>query len=153
LRVAATLTVVDIAAIWSAIAASFTFLAASLAVWAAFKAPKKAAEFAEHLRVQSSRAEEKTRLRRTVLQTMLRERARISSPDSVAALNIIDYAFHDAPAVRSAFGAFLLVANGAENHNARVQRYQDIIATILDFEGLGSEVDRATIDRGYFPIS
>lgn len=150
---ASSLTVTEVAAIWSAVAATLTFLAACLAVWAAFKAPKKAAEFAERLRVLSSLAEEKSRLRRTVLQTLLRERARISSPDSVSMLNIIDYAFHDAPIVRSAFGNFLLVADGSENHAARVQRYQDIVAAILELEGFGDKIDRSTIDRGYFPQS
>jgi hypothetical protein len=63
-----------------AVAAVFTFMAACVAVWASFSAPRRAAEFAERLRAQGQLAEEERRTKLWVFTTLMQFRSQILNP-------------------------------------------------------------------------
>jgi len=116
-----------------------------------FRAPVAAAEFAENLRRQAERDNEVRRAKHAVLDSLLANRAKNSSAESVRALNTVAFAFYESRDVRSALSGFLDVANGAANHDARVKCYLALIVSILQDLGYSQAITTADVDRGYFP--
>lgn len=135
-----------------AIAAILTFLAALLAVWAAFRAPKLAAEFAEALRINNSIVEENRRLKMWIFSTLMQNRASILAVDSITALNMIDVVFLDSPEVRNARRDFM-VASEAEPLVAIsvIERYYSLIHCVVRDMGISEKLTISDIRSIYYP--
>lgn len=132
----------------------FTFLAAGLAVKAAYDAPKRAAEFAEALRQESQIADERRRVKLNVLTTLLQHRATFEYAESVNALNLITIAFVDDQEVRDAYTHFLGEADKddeAFNLGALRERYLSLIEKIVRNVGLSERITVADVHQGYYP--
>jgi hypothetical protein len=141
------------AAVVQAGAAVVTVGAALIAAWITWRAPHRAAELAERLRVQNEAAKTVLDEKLRIFRVLMDHRGRnISAPAPVDALNMIVVAFADDNEVREAFARFLEVINGAENASARVERYIDILAVMARSLGFES-VRRSEINRGYFPLT
>jgi hypothetical protein len=135
-----------------AVAAVATFLAACVAVWATFRAPKVAAEFAEALRTATSRADEQRRQKLFIFATLLENRAHIVAPACVSALNLIDLVFIDDREVRDALVHFRSSTDGpASNAERTVERYLFIIEKIARNIGLSEKITISDIQTPYYP--
>lgn len=137
-----------------AVAAVFTFLAACVAVWAAFRAPKLAAAFAEELRQRSTAADEARRQKIWILSTLMQHRATFEFPDAVNALNAISLVFVEDQEVRDAYTHFLAAAGrkGSEFQHAELrERYLALIEKIVRNLGMNRKITVADIHEGYFP--
>ena len=135
-----------------AVAAVSTFLAACVAVWATFRAPKTAAYFAETLRSTNERIEESRRLKLFVFTTLMQFRSQIASYNSVAALNLIDVVFMDSKEVREAWRDFHLSTAATPFVMATtVERYHAIIEKISRDLGLNQEITISDIRQSYYP--
>ncbi|MEE2916503.1 MAG: DUF6680 family protein [Pseudomonadota bacterium] len=135
-----------------AISAVLTFLAASCAVWATFRAPKLAAEFAEKLRADSQKDDEERRLKLWILTTLMQNRAAIAGPNAVSALNLIDIVFSDAVEVRQAWKHFLSAAEEDPYSADRIkERYLAICEKISRHLGLSDRIAVSDIQAVYYP--
>lgn len=143
----------NITAEWvQAIASVLTLGAAALAVWATFRAPKLAAEFAEKLRENAQALEEQKRLKLFVLTTLMQFRGQIANPNSVAALNLIDLVFSASPEVRNAWRHFNDATKAQPYSNeATMERYRQIINCIARDVGLSGDLTVQDIGTSYFP--
>lgn len=137
-----------------AVAAVATFLAACVAVWASFQAPKLAAQFAEQLRSKSITSDELRRQKYIIFVTLLENRSHIAAANCVSALNLIDLIFVDDKEVRSALAHFLVAA---EDPNAtddrRVECFYSIIEKISRNLGLSDKITIADIRTRYYPTA
>lgn len=135
-----------------AFAAGATFLAAVLAVWATFRAPKLAAQFAERLRVEGQKGEEERRLKVQVFTTLMQNRAQIAGSNAVSALNVIDVVFCESPEVREAWRHFRL-ATDEQPYSAEkvVERYLSIIEKMARDLGLARSITISDIQACYYP--
>lgn len=131
-----------------AVAAIATFLAAALAVWATITAPRRAAAFAEDLRVKNQRADEERRQKVWVLTTLMQNRATIKYAH--AALNVIDVIFVGSAEVRAAWRHFLAGAT-PNNDRVTIERYLALIEKIAADLGLGGALTVADIHNAYYP--
>jgi hypothetical protein len=135
-----------------AIAAVATFFAACLAVWASFRAPKLAAQFAEELRAASARADEQRRQKMFIFTTLLQNRAHIANPDCVSALNFIDIVFIDDREVRDALVHFRAATDASPASVERtVERYLSIIEKMARNIGLNDKITISDIQSYYYP--
>ena len=137
-----------------AIAAILTLGAAGLAVWATFRAPKLAAQFAEQLRTDSQLDDEKRRLKLYVFTTLMQYRAAIANPNCVAALNLIDVAFIDDLGTRNAWKDF---CHATDPKNSLIhtitERYIQILDKMSQGLGLSSQISIFDVRACYYPES
>jgi hypothetical protein len=131
-------------------AAVVTMLAAALAVYIAAKAPRWAAEFADRYRRDSESAEERERIRRHVMMMLVKGRSQIIHPDTVSAINTVDVAFFDVPAVRSAHRVFFNTSL-ANDPEATVRAYHDLVNAVVAANGMGDHITPADMQMGYYP--
>jgi len=135
-----------------ALAAVATFFAAALAVWATFKAPKRAAEFAEGLRLANMEADERRRMKLTIFSNLMQYRAQILNPNAIGSLNLIDLIFRDVPEVRLAWAHFLAAANEKPFSSAKLmERYYGIIEKMARHLNLADEITISDIENTYYP--
>jgi hypothetical protein len=135
-----------------AIAAILTLGAAGLAVWATFRAPKLAAEFAEKLRNDTQSIEEQRRMKLYILTTLMQYRGQISNYNSVSALNLIDLVFADSQEVRGAWKHFNQATAAVPFSNeTTMERYRQIINCIARDVGLNDKLSIQDIETAYFP--
>ncbi len=141
------------AAAWAqAVAGFLTLGTAGLAVWAAFRAPRLAADFAEQLRKQTQAEERERQLKTQIFATLLQHRATIAYEQSVNALNMIPVAFKKSPQVRDAFDHFLTATEAKPADNSViVERYLIVIEKIAHDVGLSEEISYKDIRRYYSP--
>ena len=136
-----------------ALAAVFTFLAALAAVWATFSAPKKAADFAERLRVQNTQVEEAHRRKMHVFAVLLENRGSMASASSVSAINLTDLVYADVKDVRDARRDFM---EAADAHPFEVvalyERYLALIGAMARHLGLQSEISIYDIRSTWLPM-
>ena len=143
----------DVGAAWiQAGAAVATFMAACVAVWATFKAPKRAAEIAEQLRRTNDKADSERRSKAFILETLLRHRASIIHADAVNALNLIDIIFIDVPEVREAYQQFWNATAEPTPWELKVERYNTIIERIVRHLGMNDHIKASDIQRSYHPM-
>jgi hypothetical protein len=135
-----------------AAAAIATFFASLSAVWAAFRAPKIAAEFAENLRANSSAQDENRRLKLFIFSTLMQHRGSILAEDSLSAINLIDVVFVSSPQVREARRDFM---NAATTEpfvaNSLIERFFNMIHSITQDLGLNEKITISDIRSVYFP--
>jgi hypothetical protein len=135
-----------------AVAAIATFFAALVAVWATFRAPKVAAQFAEDLRRNGAVIEEQRRLKLLIFTNLLQYRAQISHENSVASLNLIDVVFIDSDEVRQAWKDFKMAAHTEPfNGVAVIERYHGIINCIARDLKLSGKISIGDIRDSYYP--
>ena len=145
---------IDIPAVIQAAAACLTFLAACVAVWATLRAPQRAAQLAERLRVENEAAQAIRQERYRLFRVLMDHRGRnISAREPVDALNMVDVAFYDEPKVRQAITRFLKYANGAEFAQHRIDAYMDLLTAMAAVLGFSDFVTRDDLNRGYWPLS
>lgn len=133
-------------------AAVLTMGAAIIALVIASKAPRLAAKYAEQYRRDNAKADERDRLRMSVLLMLLRGRKQLLHQDSVAALNIVDLAFADVPAVRNAHRVFVRTTFGGKPEEI-VSAYHVLILAAADAVGLGDTIGSDDLHNGYYPES
>jgi hypothetical protein len=137
---------------WQAIAGVATFCAALVAVWATFKAPERAAQFAETLRLQSAEEEQSKRLKLWVFTTLMQYRSAIANINAVSALNVIDVVFHDDRDVRDAWRLFLTCANTKPLNSAMlIDRYNAILEKMSRNLNLLTSITVFDIQNSYYP--
>lgn len=135
-----------------AVAAVATFLAALAAVWATFRAPKLAAEFAENLRAASQKQEEERRLKLWIFTTLMQYRRSIISHDAVSALNLIDVVYRDSKEVRDAWRSFLKATDEKPTSSEKiVERYHMILEKMAGALGLSDSIAISDIHASYYP--
>jgi hypothetical protein len=135
-----------------AVAAVLTFGAAGLAVWATFRAPKLAAEFAERLRADAQVDDEKRRMKLFVFTTLMQYRAAILNPNCVAALNLIDVAFIDDTKTREAWKDFCHATDPKNNLTQSItERYIQILDKMAQGLGLSSQISIFDVRACYYP--
>ncbi|MBI1686850.1 DUF6680 family protein [Caulobacter hibisci] len=136
-----------------AIASALTFLAACVAVWASFRAPRLAAQFAEQLRRDSAQSDEQRRLKMMIFTTLLQNRAHISHPDCVTALNLIDLAFIDDREVRDALAHFRAATDDTirREGDRAAERFLVIIEKISRSLGMSDRITISDIRTPYYP--
>lgn len=135
-----------------AVAAVATFLAACVAVWATFRAPSLAAEFAEGLRASSQQAEEERRLKLWIFSTLMQRRRMIVSHDAASALNLIDVVYRDSRDVRAAWRSFLQAACERPSSPEKiVERYHSILEKMALALGLSETISISDIHASYWP--
>lgn len=143
----------QLAAAWvQAGAAIATFIAAGLAVWATFQAPKRAAEIAENLRRTNDWIDSERRSKAYILETMLRHRGSIIHADAVSALNLIDIVFIDVPEVREAYQQYWNSTAELTPWELKVERYNTIIERIVRHLGMSDRIKASDIQRSYHPV-
>lgn len=137
-----------------AVAAVATFLAACVAVWASFRAPKLAAQFAEQLRSSSTVADEVRRQKYLIFATLLENRSHIAAANCVSALNLIDLIFIDDREVRSALAHFRVATDDPNaTDDRRVECFFSIIEKISRHLGLSDKITIADIRTRYYPTA
>ena len=135
-----------------AVAAIATLLAACAAVWATFRAPRLAAEFAENLRASATKVEEARRIKLAIFSNLLQYRAQIASEPCVATLNLIDFAYSDSVEVRNAWKDFLADTTADPFISMSViERYLSIIHSMARHLGLSEQITIADIRAQYYP--
>jgi hypothetical protein len=137
-----------------AVAAMLTFLAAALAVWATFRAPKVAAEFAERLRSDAQREVELRNQKLLIFANLMQFRAQMLHPNAVGALNLIDVVFADSPEVRIALRHFHEEAKKSDeafSGDRLRERYLSIIEKIARDMGLSEKITISDIQNSYYP--
>jgi hypothetical protein len=135
-----------------AIAAVATFLAAALAVWATFRAPRLAAQFAEQLRVASQKEQEARSAKYLIFANLMQFRSQMLNPNAVASLNLIDVVFRDAREVRDAWRHFQAATQEEPYSFDRIrERYLAIIEKIARDLGLSESITIADIQNSYYP--
>ncbi|RNJ63853.1 MAG: hypothetical protein EDM03_05670 [Porphyrobacter sp. IPPAS B-1204] len=135
-------------------AALCTLLTAVVAVYFAAKAPKKAAEWAEKYRRQSEQASEREKLRMQVFVALMKCRSQLLHQDALAALNLVDVAFSDVPAVREAYRSFH-DATGEDPSSAEkiIERYHALIDKVSQAVGMADQISVSDIRAGYYPLA
>lgn len=135
-----------------AAAAIATFLAACVAVWATFRAPRLAAEFAESLRAMSQKREEERRLKLWIFSMLMQHRRSIAHNDAVSALNLIDVVYRDSKDVRDAWRSFLKATDERPSSAEKiVERYHAILGKMAGSLGLGDTIAIDDIHASYYP--
>lgn len=133
-------------------AAIVTAIAALTALAIAYKAPKLAAEWAERYRSQSEVEAEKQRLRNLVFISLMKCRRTILHADAIAALNLIDIAFKDCEAVRTAYRSFTEATLAVPYYGeVIVERYYALIEKLAIEMGYGDEITIFDVRNGYYP--
>ena len=137
-----------------ACAAVFTMLAAFTALWIASKAPRAAAGWAEKYRKQSEQATEAERLRMNVFVALMKCRSQILHVDAIAALNVLDVAFHDHPQVRNSYRFFIEATNETPSQPVKiVERYHAVIEKVAQAVGLADAFSPSDMQAGYYPMA
>jgi hypothetical protein len=137
-----------------ALAAVMTFFAATLAVWATFRAPRLAAEFAENLRAGSQREAELRHQKLVILSNLMQYRSQMLHPNAIGALNLIEVVFVDSPEVRVASRHFheeTTKQNEAFSADRLRERYLGIIEKIARDMGLSDRITLTDIQNSYYP--
>lgn len=132
-------------AIFSAIATGF----AAIATW---RAPAAAAKLAESLRRDAERQNERQRQKLKVFASLMQERARVYSDDSIRALNLIDVVFNECRDVREAWSELFLAfqMNPLVEHVID-ERLRKMLAAIAKDIGLSDELRNDDLGRVYYP--
>ena len=135
-----------------AIASATTAVAAIGAFVVARRAPRAAAKFADQFRRESVPLEEREKLKTQVLLALLKGRSQLMHQDTIAALNVVDFVFHDEPDVRSSYRLFIeeTYAGGADKI---IDRYRHLTASVAKSMGLGSTITEADMRLGYYPTA
>ena len=125
-----------------------TLLAAVVAAWIASQVPK----WTEEHRARARTAEQVADLQRGVLLALLKGRSALMHQDTLAAINLIDFAFIDSPVVRDARRNFMVAAS-AEPFSAELllERFHSLIVATVREVGLSSTITTADIQQGYYP--
>lgn len=133
-----------------AVASILTLVAAIVAAIIAAKAPRLAARFAEDYRKEGAREDERARIRSQVFLMLLRGRRQLAAKETIEALNVVDFAFHDDPAVRSAYRVFIeaTMRGGAD---LIVQKYQVLTLAVAKALGYADSITEADMALGYYP--
>jgi hypothetical protein len=142
-----------ISAEWvQAIASVATLGAAAVALIIAAKAPRLAAQFAESYRRDSSIADEKQRMKMMVFTALVKGRRQLMHADTIAALNLLDIAFIDAPEIREAWRGFVDASERKPfEANLLVERYNTILASCSRHLGLYDRLTAEDLRLGYYP--
>lgn len=127
-----------------------TACAAVAAYFVARGAPKAAARFADEFRADSVVREERQRLRTNVLISLLRGRRQWFHSDTIAALNLVDFAFDDVPEVRSKYRLFIEKSQEGDAEKL-LQAYQDLTVEVARALGFGETMTEADMRLGYYP--
>ncbi|HJV43172.1 DUF6680 family protein [Caulobacter sp.] len=137
---------------WQAIAGIATFAAACVAVWASFRAPKLAAEFAEKLRRDAFASERARLMQIDLLFELMKHRNRYTYSDIYPSLNLIDLVFSESPPIRQAWHQFFLsVTDQGAVNSLRQERYNKIIEEIVRYLGLGDQINSLNVQMAYVP--
>ena len=135
------------------VTAFLSAVATVFAAVAAWRGPSSAAKLAEKMRRSAERDAEARRLKTYVFTTLMQERASISAPDSVRALNLIDVVYSECPKVREAWAELFLTFDGSREVPRHVQdeKYRGLLkemAAELDLDGALKLDD---LGRVYYP--
>jgi hypothetical protein len=137
---------------WQAISGIATFLAACIAVWASFRAPKLAAEFAEKLRSNAFAAERARIMQLDLLFDLMKRRNSFTYSDVYSSLNLIDLVFVESAPVRQAWHQFYLsVMDPNAVQSLRQERYNKIVEEIVRHLGLGDQISSLNVQMAYVP--
>jgi len=123
-------------------------LAAIFSAFAAWKAPKWAAKSA----AEYQQIEEKLRLRRFVLFTLMQERERMYTPSAVQAYNSIDIVFHDQKKVREAWADLYHALRGG-TPELQAEKNRVLIREMAIVMGFEDDIGRDDLSRTYYPIA
>lgn len=140
----------EMAAWLQAIAALLTMVAAVAAAIIAAKAPERAAHFAEKRRADMAKEEDRRRFQYQILQALMKGRRSLLHADTIAALNLVDLAFHDAPRVRSAYRLFISTSVDGDAETL-LQRYLDLLREVSTAVGMGEALHEDDFRLGYYP--
>jgi hypothetical protein len=96
----------------------------------------------------------KTKL--TIFGTLMAQRHDPLSLDTIKALNLIDAAFSDNPAVREAWTRYYTALsdpalNDAHGGSIRADKRHDLLLAIVKALGLSRKISTAELQRGYMP--
>jgi hypothetical protein len=135
------------------ITAIFSAIATALAAFATWRAPTMAARFAESLRRDAERHNERQRQKLSVFTTLMQERALIHSENGVKALNLIDVVFNESRDVREAWSELYLAFEMKPLLQHVVdERLRKLLGAIAKDIGLADELRTDDLGRVYFPI-
>jgi hypothetical protein len=122
--------------------------------WATWIAPRSAAQLAEHLRSASGRADTRDNLRRYVFFTLMQERATVTSPQAVQALNSVDVIFHDVPSVREAWAdLYHYFSSGKVEQRFVDEKLRELLRQLAIALGVSETLRRDDFSRVYFPTA
>jgi hypothetical protein len=135
-----------LAAVSSAIATAF----AAFATW---YAPRAAAKYAESLRHNAERADQRQRRKLEVFESLMQERGQIHSENGVRALNLIDIAFIESREVREAWSElFSAFQSKPVLQHVVDERLRKLLAAIAKDMGLGDKFRNDDFSRIYLPV-
>lgn len=136
-------------------AATMAALAALFTVIATFRAPMKAAHFADQLRREGEMSQDRRRIKMAVFTTIVQERVGLWSPDAVRALNLIEVAFYDVREVRECWVALYETFDATKKIPEHVQkeRLRALLTAMAKDLGLGGALGMADFERVYYPVS
>ena len=134
-------------------ASTLTLGAAIVAAVIAARAPKQAAQYAERYRRETARLDEQAAFQTYIFRALMKGRSEIANVDSRAAINLVEAAFPNDAAVRTAKRLFTRAADAQPFDAERLARcYLDLIAAVANAVDLGDVIDRADIEAGYYPV-
>lgn len=136
-------------------AAALSAVAAVAAAVAAFRAPIAAAAYSEQLRQAGTEIQQRRQVKLNVFAQIMQERADISQRECVIALNLIDVAFYDAPAVREAWAELYETFDLKNQVPVHVQneRLRKMLRAMASDLGLGENLRLDDFARTYYPNS
>ncbi len=128
-------------------------IATACAVIATWRAPTAAAKLAEALRRDAERDYERQKQKVRIFSTLMQERARIYSEDSVRALNLIDVVFNESREVREAWSELFLAFHMTPLQQHVIdERLRRLLAAISTNIGLADGLRNDDLGRVYRPI-
>lgn len=136
------------------IAALLSAIATGFAGYAAWKAPRSAAELAEKLRKQSELETETRRMKVYIFTQLMQDRGTTITREGTRALNLIDLVYADSDSVRDAW-AELYNSYGIQEMpwHERQKRLHNLLKVMATDLGLSGRLRVDDFGRIYYPIA
>ena len=136
------------------LAALLSAIATGFAAYAAWKAPRSAAELAEKLRKQSEIESETRRMKVYIFTQLMQDRGTTITREGTRALNLIDLVYADSDAVRDAW-AELYNSYGIQEMpwHERQKRLHNLLKVMASDLGLSGKLRVDDFGRVYYPIA
>jgi len=137
-----------------AAATLFAAVAAGASLWVAVLSPRRSAE--EHAKL--AEAAERRRLKLWVFSSIMQDRPRLNSQETVRCLNLIDALYHDVPEVRDCWARLHhALSTGTVWDQAKdievKGRTNELLSAMAKYLGLAADLRAADFARVYYPAN